>query len=79
MTGRHSKRGARARIPEQRLPGIELVDGLTGMVHQVSRDELLAGRARGAYLGFCGARVPTASMVDPGRGTCQLCRERATS
>jgi hypothetical protein len=70
---------APAVVRAQRLLSIELVDALTGMAHQVSPDELLAGRARGDYLGFCGARFPAASMVDPGRGLCQRCREQATS
>ncbi|HET9254283.1 MAG TPA: hypothetical protein VFO16_03650 [Pseudonocardiaceae bacterium] len=78
MAGKHSKRRrVRARIPERRLPGIELVDAVTKLAHRVSPDELLAGRRSGDYQGFCGARFPAASMVEPGRGPCELCRERA--
>ncbi len=59
-------------IPAQ-LPGLELVDARTGVAHQVSPDELLAGRARGNYQAFCGLRFLVASMVDPGRGRCPGC------
>jgi hypothetical protein len=70
---------APAVVRAQRLLSIELVDALTGMVHRVSPDELLVGRARGAYQSLCGARFLAASMVDPGRGPCRRCREQATS
>jgi hypothetical protein len=104
MAGRHSKRGARARISGQqgprqavtndvrisawsrwrrssaaavvqvqRLPGIELVDAVTGVAHRVSSDELFAGRQRGDYQAFCGARLLAASLTDPGRGRCREC------
>jgi hypothetical protein len=45
------------------------VDAVTKVAHQVSPDELLAGR----YQGLCGARFPVASMVEPGRGRCAEC------
>jgi hypothetical protein len=51
----------------------------TGMAHQVSVEELRVGRARGNYQGFCGTRFRAASMLDPGRGQCQPCREQAAS
>jgi hypothetical protein len=71
MAGRHSKRrGAHARIPAPRRPGIELVAGDTRVVHRVSSDELLAGRQRGDYQALCGARLLAASLTDPGRGRC---------
>ncbi|HET9253780.1 MAG TPA: hypothetical protein VFO16_01080 [Pseudonocardiaceae bacterium] len=63
-------------VPARRLPGIDLVDVVSKLAHKVSPDELLAGRARGDYLGFCGERFRAASMVEPGRGPCQRCRER---
>ncbi|HET9256429.1 MAG TPA: hypothetical protein VFO16_14690 [Pseudonocardiaceae bacterium] len=78
MAGKHSKRRrAHARAPERRLPGIELVDAQTKLTHRVSPDQLLAGRAHGDYRAMCGAQFPAASMVDPGRGPCQLCQRRA--
>jgi hypothetical protein len=74
MAGKHSKRQrARTRIPERRLPGIELVDASTKLAHRVSPDELLAGRERGHHQAFCGARFPAAAMVKPGRGPCDEC------
>ncbi|MGH3697437.1 MAG: hypothetical protein ACRDRX_26220 [Pseudonocardiaceae bacterium] len=73
MAGRHSKRGARARVPAPRQPGIELVDARTRVTHRVSPDALLAGRARGDYRAFCGARLLAASLTDPGRGRCAGC------
>ncbi len=56
-----------------RPPGIEMVDAESGMAHQVSAEELLAGRARGSYVGFCGAGFRAASLVEPGRGLCPGC------
>lgn len=53
-------------VPAQRPPGIELVDARTRVAHWVSPDELLAGRARGDYEAFCGARFLAASLTDPG-------------
>jgi hypothetical protein len=74
MAGRHSKRrGADARIPVQRLPGIEVVCAETKLAHLVGLDELVAGHQRGDYLGFCGARFLAASLMEPGRGTCPGC------
>jgi hypothetical protein len=90
MAGRHSKPRAHARVPEQRgsrraitdtrvqrRPGIELVDARTRMAHQVSPEELLAGRTRGEYEALCGARLLAASLTDPGRGRCEPCRDQA--
>jgi hypothetical protein len=65
-------------IPAPRRPSIELVDALTKLAHQVSPDELLAGRQRVDYQGFCGLRFMAASMVEPGRGPCQPCREHVS-
>jgi hypothetical protein len=65
---RWRRSSARAVVPVPRPPGIEVVDAETGMAHQVSAEELRAGRARGDYQGFCGARFLAASMVEPGRG-----------
>ncbi|MGH3823535.1 MAG: hypothetical protein ACRDRA_12010 [Pseudonocardiaceae bacterium] len=53
--------------------GIEVVDAKTGMAHQVSAEELRAGRARGDYEALCGVRLLAASMVEPGRGRCSRC------
>lgn len=39
-----------------RLAGVELVDARTRVAHQVSPEELRAGRARGDYQARCGAR-----------------------
>ncbi len=65
------------RSPEATLAprkvGIELVDAASKLAHLVSPDELLAGRARGDYQGFCGARFLAASMTEPGRGRCAEC------
>jgi len=43
------------------------VDVHTGVVHRVSSDELLAGRARGDYQARCGIRLLAASLTDLGR------------
>ncbi|MGH3670896.1 MAG: hypothetical protein ACRDSH_09695 [Pseudonocardiaceae bacterium] len=64
---------AQAVIPVQRLPGVEVVDALTKLAHQVSPDELVTGHQRGDYLGLCGVRFPPASLVEPGRGRCRGC------
>jgi hypothetical protein len=67
-------------VPAPRLPaGIDLVDVVTKLAHKVSPDEMVTGHQRGDYLGFCGERFRAACLVEPGRGPCQLCRERATS
>lgn len=80
MAGRHRKRRAHARLPEQagprpaitdlrlrQRPGIELVDARTRVAHQVSPEELLAGRVRGDYEALCGVRLLAASLTDPGK------------
>jgi hypothetical protein len=90
MAGRHRKRRAHARLPEQRGPrlaitdmrlwqraGIELVDARTRVAHQVSPEELLAGRVRGDYEALCGVRLLAASLTDPGCGRCEPCRQQA--
>ncbi|HET9254841.1 MAG TPA: hypothetical protein VFO16_06515 [Pseudonocardiaceae bacterium] len=73
MTGRHRRQRAHARVPERRLPGIEVVDAVTKLAHQVSPEKLAAGRAEGSYQGFCGAYFPAASMAEPGQGPCEEC------
>jgi hypothetical protein len=75
MAGKHSKRRrAHAQtIPAQRRPGIEVVDARTRITHRVTGDELLAGRQRGNYQAFCGTRVVSASLTDPGRARCTEC------
>jgi hypothetical protein len=50
-----------------------MVDAVTRVAHRVSSDELLAGRQRGDYQAFCGARLLAASLTDPGRGRCREC------
>jgi hypothetical protein len=70
---RWRRSSTRAVVPVSRLPGIKMVDAETGMAHQVSAEELRAGRGRGDYQGFCGARFLAASMVEPGRGRCPGC------
>jgi len=60
-------------IPAPRRPGIELVDALTRVAHRVSPDALLAGRHAGDYEALCGARLPAASLTDPGRVRCAAC------
>ena len=80
MAGRHSKRQrAQAQVPAQRRAGIELVDALTKLTHLVSPDEMVAGHRRGDYQGFCGDRFQAACLVEPGRGQCQPCQQRAVS
>lgn len=60
-------------VPAPRRPGIELVDARTRVVHRVSADGLLDGRARGDYEAFCGARFLAASLTDPGGVRCRQC------
>jgi hypothetical protein len=73
----HRSRWRRSSAPPvvtvQRLPGIEVVDAQTGMAHQVSAEELRAGRARWEYEALCGVRFLAASMLEPGRGRCSRC------
>ena len=64
---------AQAVIPAPRGAGIEVVDGQTRMVHQVSPEALCAGRQHGEYEALCGARLWAASLTDPGRGWCEEC------
>ena len=64
---------APAAVPVPWQPGIELVDALTTVVHQVSAEELVSGRQRGNYQARCGVRFLAASMVEPGRGRCLGC------
>lgn len=63
----------KAGIPAPRRPGIELVDARTRVAHQVSPEELRAGRAQGNYQARCGVRLLVASLTDPGRGRCRGC------
>lgn len=60
-------------VPVPWQPGIAVVDALTKVVHQVSAEELVAGRERGNYQARCGVRFLAASMVDPGSSTCPGC------
>ncbi len=60
-------------IPVPRRAGVELVDARTRVAHQVSPEELWAGRARGVYEALCGAQLLAASLTDPGRGRCPGC------
>jgi hypothetical protein len=71
--GARLRRLGRTPVPAPRRPGIELVDARTRVVHRVSPDALLDGRARGDYEAFCGARFLAASLTDPGRGRCREC------
>lgn len=70
---RWRRSSASAVVPVQCQPGIELVDALTKVTHQVSAEELLAGRQRGNYEARCGVRFLAASMVEPGHGRCPGC------
>lgn len=70
---RWRRSSAPAVVPAQRLPGIDVVDASTKVAHLVSPDELVTGRARGNYQGFCGARFRAASLVEPGRDRCPGC------
>jgi hypothetical protein len=67
------RRPVKEEIPTPRRAGIELVDARTRMKHQVSPQELRAGRARGDYQALCGARLVAASLTDPGCGRCSGC------
>lgn len=73
LTGRARLRRLRGPVPAPRRSGIELVDARTRVVHRVSPDGLLDGRARGDYEAFCGARFLAASLTDPGGGRCREC------
>jgi len=86
-TGKHRQRARRiwwltaALLRHQARPpvaapsraGVEVVDARTRVVHRVSPDRLLGGRARGDYEAFCGARLLAASLTDPGCGRCLEC------
>jgi hypothetical protein len=67
------RRPPKTPIPAPRRAGIELVDARSGVAHQVSPEELRAGRARGDYQARCGARFLVASLTDPGCGQCPGC------
>ena len=67
------RRAPNEAIPEPRRAGIELVDAQTRLAHQVSAEELLAGRARGNNQARCGARLLAASLTEPGCGRCPEC------
>jgi hypothetical protein len=66
-------RPPKAAVPVPRRAGVELVDARSGVRHRVTPEELLAGRARGDYEAFCGARLWAASLTDPGRRECREC------
>jgi hypothetical protein len=72
------RRPAKAPGPAQRPPGIELVDARSGVAHRVSPDALLAGRQRGDYEAFCGARFLVANLTALERGFCPLCTRAAS-
>ncbi len=67
------RRPPKAAIPAPCRAGIELVDARTRVAHQVSPDELRAGRATGDYQARCGAWFLAASLTDPGRSQCPGC------
>lgn len=75
MAGRHSKRGAHARIPQQRGPRrpVGIVDAQSGIEHLVTDASAMEHRHSGRYLALCGARVLAASMTDPGLRRCAEC------
>lgn len=56
-----------------RLPGIELVDGLTRVCHRVSTDELITASRKGSCIALCGMRVFAASLTDRGKRRCTTC------
>jgi hypothetical protein len=60
-------------IPVPRRAGIEVVDALTKVAHQVSPNELAAGRVRGSYQALCDVRFVAACLVEPGRERCPGC------
>jgi hypothetical protein len=60
-------------IPALRCPGVELVDGITGVRYRVSSDELLASRRAGEYHALHGVRVLAASLTDRGQWCCTEC------
>lgn len=71
MTGRHQRRRAHARIPEQQQPRpLGIVDARTRVEHLVPDDLLAAPRL--SYLTKRGVDLLVASMTDSGR-----CRECA--
>jgi hypothetical protein len=80
MAGRHSKRGARTRIPEQRKPyrpSVELVDARTKQAHLLTLTAYEAGfDPDGAYVALCGTEVLPACLAEPARSSCGLCRSR---
>jgi len=67
------RRAPNGAIPTPRRVGIELVDARTRLAHQVSPEELRAGRARGNYQARCGTRLLAASLIEPACGQCQEC------
>lgn len=75
MAGKH-RRGA-VQVPVQRggarPPG--MVDARTRLEHLVTDESAFEHRHSGRYLALCGAQVLAASLVDPGRGRCQVCEQ----
>ncbi len=80
MAGRHSKRGARARISGQRGPRpIGITDARTRVEHLMTDAVAMEHRHTGRYLALCGAEVLAASLLERHRSQCQPCREQAVS
>jgi hypothetical protein len=78
MAGRHSKRGAHARIPTQRESlSVGITDARTRIEHLMTDVSAMAHRHSGRYLALCGAEVLAASLAERERGQCQPCREQA--
>ena len=75
MAGKHSKRrGAHARIPEQRGPRpVGITDACTHLEHLVSDESVMAHRHTGIYLALCGEWVLAASLTQPSRSWCPAC------
>lgn len=74
MAGRHSKRGARARIYEQRGPRpVGITDARTRVRHLMTDESAMEHRHAGRYLALCGARVLAASLTTPESEHCLAC------
>jgi hypothetical protein len=84
MAGRHSKRRAHARIPEQQTPGqrgprpVGIIDARTYVEHLMTDEAVAAHRHSGRYLALCGAQVLAASLAEPRRSRCQPCTRADT-
>lgn len=73
MAGRHSKRGAHARIAQRGSRSVGIVDAHSHVEHQVTDASATEHRHSGCYLALCGAWVHAASLTDPGRRQCAEC------